>query len=231
MSTVEADQKTRKPAGAAGGAGGQFATKAHTPPEETLAENASGSFLFPPESFDNFDEYVRFFMEAPISDRVLSNAGHAYIAWRKRSILKHIHARSEQQSGDINSRVYKASRRGTEAYNKVLAEEQAKWRAEAEALHPIKKLPYSGSRTILRSHQIVKLRGILPDEDDQRALDYPMSLLNEELTAADIFDRYHAGEWASDALTESDFAQSEATRRVASLLAQQQGLYDYDEFY
>lgn len=232
MSTVEMSTPPRRPVGAAGGAGGQFVPKLNSPPEGTLTESATGSFLYPPERFDSLAEYIDFFDNAPISDQVLSNASYAYRAWRQKAILAHIHARHEEFVNTPGNLAYvMASKHGSAGLEDAIALKRPEWKAEAEAAYPVEVLPRSQARSALRAHQIVVLRGMLPEADEERALLHPIPHRDALVSAGDLSDYYNTPEWAFDALTENDFAQTETMGRVASLLAQQQGITDYDEWH
>lgn len=232
MSTVDVSTQPRRPGGAAGGAGGQFATKTNSPPEGTLAESATGSFLYPPERFDTVEEYLEFFDAAPISDQVLSNASHAYRTWRKKAILTHVQQRYEAFGNDKSSIGYRMARdHGVEGLNAAVAAERPKWIAEAEAMYPVDVLPRPQARSVLRAHQIVVLRGMLDEQDQEAALEHQIQYRDEVVSARDLYHHYNTEEWARAALTESDYAQSEAMNRVASLLAEAQGITDYDDFH
>lgn len=232
MSTVDVSLPPRRPIGSAGGAGGQFVPKLNSPPEESLAESATGSFLYPPERFENAEDYLAFFDSAPISDQVLSNATHAYHAWRQRMVLSHIHAQHTQFVNTEGNTAHRmAAQHGQEGLELAIEAERPKWKAEAEKLYPIDRLPRSKARSILRAHQIVYLRGMLRQEDKQAALDHGVPFGDEQVRAEWLVDEFHTDAWAREALTESDYAQAEAMGRVASLLAQQQGISDYDDWH
>lgn len=233
MSTVEVGLPPRRPSGAVGSTGGQFVTKTNSPPEGTLTESATGSFLYPPDRFDTVAEYLDFFESAAISDQVLSNATHAYEAWRQRAILAVIHARHESFVDTKDNLAYRmAAKHGQQGLAAAIEHERPKWKAEAEALYPVESLPRSQSRAVLRAFQIVYFRGMLPTQEDQQsALDHSMSYYGESVRAEWLADEFNTASWARDALTESDYAQTEAMGRVASLLAQQQGITDYDDWH
>lgn len=232
MSTVEVSHQRRQPVGAAGGAGGQFVPKLNSPPEGTLTESATGSFLYPPEKFETLHEYVEFFDNAPVSDQVLSNATHAYRTWRQKAILAHIQAQHEAFVDETGNLAYRmAKQHGAEGLEAAIQLKRPEWKATAEAQYPVESLPRSQARAVLRAHQIVFLRGMLAEADDQAALDHPVSYQGETRRAEDIVDQYNTYSWAHEALTESDYVQAEAMGRVASLLAQQQGITDYDDWH
>jgi len=232
MSTVDVSTPPRRPVGAAGGTGGQFVPKLNSPPEGTLTESATGSFLYPPERFDSLAEYLDFFENAPISDQVLSNASYAYRAWRQKAILAFIHERHEEfvnTPGNIAHRM--AAKHGSAGLEDAINAQRPQWKAEAEERYPLESLPRSQARSVLRAHQIVVLRGMLPQDEEQSALEHLLPHRDVMVTASDLADYYATTEWAKNALTESDYAQAEAMGRVASLLAQQQGITDYDDWH
>lgn len=232
MSTVEVALPPRRPGGASGGAGGQFVPKLNSPPEGTLTESATGSFLYPPERFDSAADYISFFESAPISDQVLSNASYAYTAWRRRALLEHIQARHEEfvnTSGNLAHRM--AAKHGVQGLEDAINLKRPEWKKEAEARYPVEYLPRPQARSALRAHQMVVLRGMLSEEGEQEVLAHLLPHGTEMATTHDLFTHYNTFHWAFDALTENDYAQTEAMGRVAGLLAQQQGIVDYDEWH
>lgn len=233
MATIDTTPVPRHPGGAVGGVGGQFTHKVNLPPEGSLTESATGSFLYPPENLRTAGEMISFLESAPISDQVLSNATYAYTAWRKKAMLAHIHARHTQFMNDPDSLAGRmAARHGQLGLDRALDEERPKWIAEAEAMYPVTRLPRTLARNVLRAHQIVLLRGMLRDEDEkQKALDHLISHDDRMVRADDLVTYYNTMEWAKDALTESDYAQAETMNRVALLLAEQQGITDYDDWH
>lgn len=233
MSTIDTTPLPRHPGGAAGGVGGQFTQKVNLPPEGSLTESATGSFLYPPENLRTAEEMIAFFETAPISDQVLSNATYAYTAWRKKAMLAHIHQRHDAFMSDPNSLAGRmAARHGTAGLEDALATERPKWIAEANERYPVTALPRTLARNVLRAHQIVLLRGMLAnEEEEQKAVDHLLSHDDRMVHAKDLVAHYSTTEWAKDALTESDYAQAETMGRVAQLLAEQQGITDYDDWH
>lgn len=220
MSTIDIDQP-RRPTG-------QWDRKMNTPPEGTLAESATGSFLYPPR-FATAEEHIAFFEAEPISDRVLSNASYSYQRWRKDKMLEYVMAKNVAASNDPDGLFQTMSKKfGTKGLEDARALKLPEWRAEAEATYPVAELPYTQLRTILRSYQMCILRGALPEEERQAVLDHEVSFNDQPWRAVDLSDHYAAAQWAPRALTESDYAQTEALNRVAGLLAQQQGIEDYE---
>lgn len=197
-----------------------------------MAESATGSFLYPPERFDSTEQYLDFFTNEPISDQVLSNATHAYDVWRKAQILEHVtQANARLEMYPTREELKRIDAGGTRELQQMKAETTAKARAEADALFPMRMLPRSGTRSILRAYQIAMQRGLLPGEYKDSVLAFELPVKDEILTVEAIWDRYRLGEWAGNALTENDYAQTEATSRVAILLARQSGDDKYEEYY
>lgn len=222
----------RQPAGAAGGTGGQFTSRENTPPEGTLAESATGSFLYPPERFDSVEEYVEFFTTTPISDQVLSNASYAFDAWRKRQILNYVIASNTElknRTGGPEERIVREE--GHAGLERLVAENTARARAEAEHLYPTKVIPRGAARSILRAHQIVLQRGLLPEDIEDEVLQTPLPHQGDLIPARELVQMYQTNDWAPAALTENDYAQAETMGRVASLVARQMGDDTYDEFH
>lgn len=231
MSTVDVSRAPRQPSGAAGGVGGQFTFRQDFAPEDQLTESATGSFLYPPERFESTEAYLEFFETAPISDQVLSNATHAYSRWRKNAILAHVHQR-HLEYGNAEGGVAQTMARkfGTAGLDSAYQAMRPQWVAEAEQMYPVTALPRSQARAVLRAHQITVQRGMLPEDEEDRALSHLIQYKDQQVRCDYLYDLYSTAEWARDALTESDYAQAEAMNRVASLLAQQQGITDYDDW-
>lgn len=210
---------------------GQYAGTLNTPPETTLAESATGSFLYPPVHL-YADEHIAFFEESAISDRVLSNASHSYKKWRMERVLEHVREASAAALRDpqsLENRMQKSH--GDPGYRDALNHQKPARVAAAEAAYPLTDIPSTRMRTILRAHQMWRLSPGLADGEDSKVDEHEMELLGQTTTVAAIVESYRTRDWVARALTENDFAQTEALERVAGLLALQQGIQDYNEFH
>lgn len=234
MSTIDSTRQARQPSGAAASTGGQFAPKKNPPPEDPLAESATGTFLYPPADLRLIDDYIAFFESATISDQVLSNATYAYQAWRRKAMLAHIrHLEGifrDNPSKELVKAIQNAGVNAHQVLENHVAPHRPQWIAEAEAMYPIHGLPRAQLRNILRAHQICVHRGMLPEADEQKAEDHPILHEGTYVRAGDLAAHYNTQQWARDALTESDFATAETMNRVANLIAEQSGITDYDQF-
>lgn len=213
-------QITRQPQGAPGGTGGEFATKQNTPPEGTLTESATGSFAFPPNCIAALDDYLEFFETAPISDRILSNAGHAYRKWHEYALWKYVDDAYAIYGNDPE--VVEETRKNYITGNRKKHEFLAQKRMEAAALYPIAEISHNRMRAVLRAHQILVWRGLLSSEEDaERATNHLITISGETKAAHEIAAEYRTTEWARRAFTDSDLAALDAMEAIASSLAEQ----------
>lgn len=216
MSLIQS--QPRHPGGSS--TGGQFTSRQNTPPEGTLAESASGSFAFPPRQFETVEEYIDFFETAPISDRVLSNADHAYRKWRQDQINAEVSAAYDVYGSDPE--VVAAVRKNVIISDRKAREFVANSRAEAEAKRPMQSIDSHRLRNVLRAHQMWFYAATAPGEDArERILQH--HLHDGEWTVQGIVDGNFTTQWASRALTDSDLAAVDAMERVAQTLSENAG--------
>lgn len=239
MSIVDAD-RPRHGAGAPGGTGGQFAAKANTTPGDTLAESATGSFLFPPGGMATANELREFFTTTPVSDRVLSNAQHSYKKWRESEIWRigfpilekwnmdpaNIE-RGKQAAAQDRADAKRFRRPVVDNHHKILMAEGEKMaREEAAKQLPPFQVPGQHMRVALAARQITWYRGVLPtDEEKAKVSQLALPLGDQTATVQEVTDFYQTSEWASRALTESDIAATDAMDRIADLLESQNAQY------
>ncbi len=197
------------PAGAPDNTGGQWADKPQTPPEARLAENATGSFLFPPLQYEGFDGYIEFWERVPISDRVLSNLVVAYSQNRDRWIGERLDAWAKKRSNDPELLKWARSPKTTAVeiqidHERARAEELARLRAE----RPIDDIGPVRARGVAIAAQMRRFRLALPLEDQPRVLSHKVRItfVEEPRTVEQIWDSYHLGEIADHALVDADFA-------------------------
>jgi len=212
MSLVQSAQ-SRQPEGTP--AGGQFKKRQNKPPEGTLAESATGSFAFPPRAFESVAQYVEFFETAPISDRVLSNADHAYRQWRQDEINAEVRAAYAVYGND--PQVLAQARKNVVTSDRKAQEFIARARAEAEARRPQASIEPHRMRNILRAHQLWYYSSTL-ETDADRAQVLSHHLAGQQWTVQEIVDGNSTPGWASRAMTDSDLAAVDAMERVARSL-------------
>ncbi len=218
MSLVQS-QQPRLPGGAP--EGGRFASRANSAPSEgLLTESATGSFAFPPRSFGSAQELIDFFESAPISDRILSNADHAYRKWREDQINEEVRAAYDVYGND--PKIVAGARE-----NPINSEREArifvnKVRREADAKRPVRVIDQHRLRNVLRAHQIWAYSGTLPTEDEEReVLEYKTQ--GSDFTIVQVVESNSTREWLERALTDSDLAAVDAMNRVAQALEEQAG--------
>jgi hypothetical protein len=200
--------------------GGQFARKTNTPPEGLLTESATGSFAFPPRTFASVEEYIEFFEAAPISDRILSNADHAYRQWRQDGIDEEVRAAYHVYGND--PKILAAADKNIITSDRHARQFVAEVRAEAEARRPIQFIEPHLLRNVLRAHQMWFFSATAPGDSGQDAV-RGHRLLGGQWTVQEIVDGSSTQEWASRALTDSDLAAVDAMRRVVSTLDEHAG--------
>lgn len=221
MST--AIEASRHPAGAPQGRGGEFSPRRLTDPEGNLVEETTGSFLYPPDSFASYEEYIEFWESAPISDRVLSNASHAYRSWLQSAEDAYVRANWHRFDED-NQKTEKMLQRklGANAQElnvasrqKLIDEFRQKYPAEVSPRH---------MRQVLRAHSIASYGGSIEDPaGQQRVLQYTVQMDGRTMSLDDIVERYNPIEWADRALTEADLPVVDSLRYLAQSNDQRDG--------
>ncbi|WP_433673887.1 hypothetical protein [Microbacterium gorillae] len=185
-----------------------------------MTESATGSFAFPPRSFGSAQELIDFFESAPISDRILSNADHAYRKWREDQINEEVRAAYDVYGND--PKIVAGARE-----NPINSEREArifvnKVRREADAKRPVRVIDQHRLRNVLRAHQIWAYSGTLPTEDEEReVLEYKTQ--GSDFTIVQVVESNSTREWLERALTDSDLAAVDAMNRVAQALEEQAG--------
>ena len=220
MSLVASDQ-TREPSGSP--RGGQFAGRANTPPEGALAESATGTFAFPPRSFGSVEEYIEFFETVPISDRVLSNARHAYRKWRQDTINRKVNEAYAIYGND--PQVVAEARK-----HPLVSEQKAELfvmaeRAKAAAEIPDETIDPNNMRSILRAHQLWYYRRTVADGTAEAEI-VSSRMAGLTSTVQSIVDEWRTPEWAFRAMTESDLAAVDAMEEMAATLREIRGRPD-----
>lgn len=209
---------------------GQFAEKRNSPPatglnaEPVAIAHAGGSFIFPLVNFADEDDLVAFFVNAPLSDRLLSNADHAYKHWRTEQINDYVRAAYKEYGNDPKV-VREAAKSPLVSDMKAQQFVDAK-RREAEDMFPNPELPANYIRGILVARQIAYYSGAL-DGDRESVFDRRIDLGGGDVaTVAHLVDHYSADKWVPRALTDSDLAAIDATYRVARILDRKDGVWN-----
>lgn len=222
MSTI-IDEVPRHPAGTPASRGGEFAARQLTDPEGTLAEDAAGSFIYPPDHFDSFREFAEFWESAPISDRVLSNASHAYRTWLQSAEDAAVRGNWHQYE-EGNEKTERMLQRKLGAGSKDLnLESRGQVIADFRAKLPARVSPRH-MRQVLRAYQMGQLVSSILDRAEQDGLDtYTFTVDDEQLTGAQLEDLYHPSMWAERALTEADLPVVDSLRYLAQATDQRDG--------
>ena len=209
---------------------GQFAEKRNSPPtagldaEPVAVAQGGGSFIFPPVSFADEDDLVAFFVNAPLSDRLLSNADHAYKHWRTEQINDYVREAYKEYGNDPRV-VREASKSPLVSDMKAQQFVDAK-RREAEGMFPNPELPANYIRGILIARQIAYYSGAL-EGDREAVYDRRIDLGGGDVaTVAHLVDEFSAHKWVPRALTDSDLAAIDATYRVARILDRKDGVWN-----
>lgn len=171
---------------------GLYAPKNQSEPEVHLESRDEGTFLFPPTSYRDVQHYADFWMNAPISDGVLSNitAGYNELMrvqvnavtgeWRRPYDIQHEKELTRGSRTDIEA----ATERRTQAYNDMLAG----WHAD----HPA-KIRAGTARTIARVGQLVYYTSSLSDEDAEVIRSSTVAIGDQTFTCVEAFKRYQLG--------------------------------------
>lgn len=215
MSTVVTGPQPRHAAGTS--AGGQYAAKATTPPGGSLA--GGGSFIFPPR-MSSVEETNEFFRNAPLSDRVLSNAEHAYRKWWNEQ--RDANRKETTEAWDrvpANQRwVERAT--PTEFNNKLI---ELINEADAKFVHTLPRLELSGDdlREILIARQVTYESSRLGTGFYEQARQIATNFRGDRVTLGAIIDYHRTHEWVHRALTETDLPAVDAMEAVATALQRQ----------
>ena len=208
MSTVDLE---RQPAGAPSGVGGQFAPRMNSAPSGGIvAESATGSFAFPPDGFHTADEMRGFFMNAPISDQILSNAQYAYKRMQKRADIDERH---NAMMG--NREMRKLEDTDFDEFLRVRDNLLAKARFDSERTFKASPLPVDGIRAILRARQLWNFSVLLPDPAEQQSVENTQITFRGQVwTAKDLAAHYQTEKWIEGVLSESDLAVADTINQT-----------------
>ena|GEM_PF-4781818 len=225
----------RQPAGSS--QGGQYGPRTNTPPEGTLAESATGSFLYPP-ALHTAEEFIAFYEQAPISDRVLSNATYAFERWRKNRIEDEAWAmgrsflHTDARSINEMARALKDGADQESVEVEMLLPHMPVFAEQARARYPRTMIHPADMRTVLRANQLVMQRTMVgPDESEQqKMLNCRVTFEGRQITAHELTYELVTHEWVPNALTENDFAQMDTLSRMASMTANRKPYPMWDLF-
>jgi len=210
---------------------GEFAGKANAKPRGALQPLLQGTFLFPPAAFESATELVRFFEEAPVSDRVLSNADYAFVAWREQQIvaaMKAEYARTLATPRDLR-KITGWQNPSSEQFMAAMQQHLDETRMHAESTaFKVRRIDHGQLRPVLVGHQILTNAWRLPAEEKAVAEGASTEIAispNPGLTRVgyrELCDFYSAGAWAARALTESDLPALDATTSVARTISERE---------
>ncbi len=222
MSTIT-DEIPRHPAGTPASRGGEFAARRLTDPEGTLAEESAGSFIYPPDHFDTFEEFADFWESAPVSDRVLSNASHAYRTWLQSAEDAAVRGNWHQYEEGNQKTERMLQRKLGQGAKKLNLESREQIIAEFRAQFPARVSPRH-MRQVLRAYQMGKLVSSIVDRAEQDKIDtYTFTVDDEQVTGDQLEDLYHPSMWAERALTETDLPIVDSLRYLAQAADQRDG--------
>ena len=216
-------ETVRRPAGAPDGRGGEFATRHLTDPEGNLAEETRGSFLYPPDRFPSYEEYIEFWESSPISDRVLSNASHAYRTWLQGAEDAYVRAnwhRFEEGNAKTDRMLHKklgadAQTVNVESRQSLIDEFREKYPSEVSPRH---------MRQVLRAYSVASYWASIEDPSGRGlAQRYTTEIDGQALTLDEIAQRYCPDNWAERALTEADLPVVDSLRYMAQATDQRDG--------
>lgn len=184
---------------------GRFDEKAYSQPEVTLpSEMPEGTFLFPPATWPGgVEQYISFWMNAPVSDETLSNLGSAYAAnrdaWEEGKLVEWAgwwgnSPDARRLAANMKTKPEDIAAARTAARDEFIAA------MEANRPH---RIPMAITRDVARAAQVISnLNRLKPDIDTQPARDTPLvtTVTGETLSAQEIWDRYRLAEIMPDAL-------------------------------
>ena len=219
MSTTQ----PRLPALAPNGTGGEFTGRLNSAPEVDVAEanSTQGSFLFPPSRYgaeNSFEEYASFWMNVPISDRVLSNLVHAYAQHREAWVEKQVEIAIAKRGSEAEHRAWAASPKTTgldieRAHAEFVIEQVKHWRESEDT--PLFLGPLA-ARSAAISAQMIRLRGVLSEEGAKKVFDFPVYTTSDGrvLTPSYYWEKYEVGAYADRALTDQDIGVAAAIAKL-----------------
>lgn len=165
-----------------------------------------GSFAFPgPAVRESVDDFIRHFTTAPIAEQALANAVTAYREYSELFITEEAGRRADHffydtDDGKAMQKKYQGRpKEGTAEYTRLLDEYEVEVRQEYGL--PT-KLTAGSASTVVRAAQMHWLRSLLrDDESKEQVMHHRMILRDEEMTVAEIAERYRTWEWQQDAIT------------------------------
>ena len=188
--------------------GGQWTDKQQTRPEAQLAENSTGSFLFPPLDYESVESYMRYWQNVPVSDRVLSNLVTAYATRRLHWIGEGLDIWAEKYGNDPEILAWANGPKVSAAMMDVAF---GKARAdEAERLAGLRPSHINGmqARGIAIAAQMYQWSASFSEEEQEQIENFPVRLsrLRDPMTVGDIWRTYGLKEIVRAAFTDNDIS-------------------------
>ncbi|MGO3878237.1 MAG: hypothetical protein ACTJHM_03770 [Agrococcus casei] len=165
-----------------------------------------GSFAFPGAAVrESAESYIQHFSNAPIAEQVLANAVTAYKEWSTTFIEDRAVKRTTayfdhdpvgmKESKALDGRGGEARIAFDRKYREFSKEVQKEYGLPT-------KLVAGKAAVVVRAAQMQWQRSLLVDEEEQDAvMHHRMMLGHEEMTVADISERYQTWKWLEDAAT------------------------------
>ena len=200
------------PATAPDGAGGQWAEKVLSLPEVPL-DGTTGSFLFPPINYgpDGYNDYVKFWESAPVSDRALSNLISAYRANREAWIGTSLDswARKFDNGVETGEWIRKTKPNSDQIRDRHDSARLVELR-RLEAERPTAAISAMTARSIAMAGQMHRCSGSLSPDDQERVDAHPVRMArnpdSEPWTVKEIWEDYRLAEIIRKALVDQDLA-------------------------
>lgn len=191
--------QARKPAGAPGSAGGQFASRTWAEPDVAIREisdeeyNADGSYTFPPRP-RSAAQHIDFWTRVPLPEEKLEKLTKRYPAVREGIAEKAgLAAADAYKKENPDPTLFRSAGPKRDA-------EAAAWQQEvgrvfdAAAAEATKHMPpviYRTSvRPILRAHQMYVYAGPLPEPERQAVHDHEVVVDGRAMTVKQIYEAY-----------------------------------------
>lgn len=206
-------------------ASGQFQSYRRPARNEVVQNEGMASFSFPP-TFETAEEHLAFYMKAPVSERVLSNARFAYSDMMKSDWAEYAELKNAEHNIQMaNSVEYRTQQREREEQlgpnweSKLRDQDYQEWLAtqgdrEMEIVN-------QDIEMIVRAGQAYRKSGYLPEEE-QAKIDKTRIVISGSgekeyaMTMLEIKEHYQTSRWIDEAVTDTDLRVARAMERLAA---------------
>lgn len=207
---------------------GRFASWRRPAPSGVVQNESMASFSFPP-SFYTAEEHLSFYMRAPVSERILSNARFAYSDMMDNDWIEYSNALTAVHNLKANGNLAEDSQYRIEQSRfqranpmdweeKMKKERFDKW-MEMKG-HPQMQLGTEEVEVIARAGQAYRKSGFLPEKEQEIVDNFKVVFYGEgdtefSMTIKEISSDFQTSRWIDDAVTDTDLRVARAMERMA----------------